>query len=609
MERQAMDIDALDVNYHAMLMQWPDPSALLDFDSCRLLDANDHAQQLFGMPREQLATTALAALCAPAQLGGQAPADMIRSQCARAFKGYGAPFALTVRNGAGAAVPCEVLLTRLPAPGRRLLHARIFDISRRLRAEQLREGQSRVLELIARAAPLKEILDSLLLLIESQSDGVLCSVLLLDEDGATMHPAAGPSLPPAYMNALGGVQIGPGVGSCGTSMFRNELVIVPDILADPLWAPYKALAEPHGLRACWSTPITLDRAQVLGSFAMYYRDVRSPGEDDMHLIGVATHLAAIAIERTRRERELAQYREHLEELVAARTAELTGAVERADQINRELSNALETLSRAQDELVRRDKMAALGALVAGVAHELNTPIGNSLVVATALAERTRNLVASLADGLRRSVLERYLADADEAGDLLVRNLGRAATLVAGFKQIAVDHASLERREFSLTELLSDLGAPLRVAARAARVDLALALEPGLAMDSYPGPLSQVVTELFENCLAHAFPEGRGGNVKISAALRERDLVAISVEDDGAGMTPEVQARVYDPFYTARMGAGRSGLGLHVAHNIVTNILGGRIELRSAPGAGSCFTLLLPAAAPRTPPAAPIGAHP
>jgi signal transduction histidine kinase len=251
--------------------------------------------------------------------------------------------------------------------------------------------------------------------------------------------------------------------------------------------------------------------------------------------------------------------------------------------------------------------------VAGVAHELNTPIGNSLVVATSLAERTRTIVTNMAQGLRRSVLERYLADAGEAGELLVRNLKRAATLVAGFKQIAVDHASLERREFSLTQLLSELAAPLKVAAKGARVNLALTLEPGLTMDSYPGPLSQAVTELFENSLAHAFPEEgkseRGGTVRITAAMRSPGLVAISVEDDGAGMTPQVQSRVYDPFFTTRMGSGRSGLGLHVAHNIVSNILGGRIELRSAPGQGACFTLVVPLVAPHNPAATPADVHP
>ncbi len=593
-----MNLNALEVNYHAMLLQSPDPSALLDFDSGLLADVNAHAETLWGLARERLLGMSLGELCPPAQPDGQPSAELLRAELARAQDGRGAVFPFSFWHASGALVPCEVLLIRLPIPGRRLVHARVVDIARRILADRLRDGQGEVLELIARGARLPEVLDRLLRLIEGQSEGVLCSVLLLDENGKTLHPAAAPSLPPSYMASLDGLAIGPAAGSCGTAMYTRRVVIVPDILADQRWAPYVRLAAPYGLRACWSTPICPDGEHVLGSFAMYYREVRSPTEADMHLIGIATHLAGVAIQRTRRERELALHREHLEELVAARTAELTAAMRRADHVNQELSSALDTLSLAQEELVRRDKMAALGALVAGVAHELNTPIGNSLVVASALAERTRTLAASVAGGLRRSELERYLVDAGEAGELLVRNLTRAATLVAGFKQIAVDHASSERREFSLTELLSDLAAPLRVAAKGARVRIDLALDPGLAMDSYPGPLSQVVTELFENSLAHAFPEGNGGTVRIAATRRAESLIAITVEDDGAGMAPEVQARVFDPFFSTRMGSGRSGLGLHVAHNIVSNILGGRIDLRSAPGQGASFTLLLPAVAPQ-----------
>ena len=595
-----MNSDLLEVNYHAMLAQSPDASALLDLDSGLLLDVNAKAEALWGLSRQQLLHMSLADLCQPAQPDGQPTAEILRAQASRAFEGDSALFQLDCQGAGGASAPCEVLLIRLPIAGRRLLHVRVVDISRRIRDERLRDGQARVLELIARGAPLKDILDKLMLLIESQSDGVLCSIVLLDEDGISTRPISGPSLPPEYMASLDGLPIGPAAGSCGTAMYLNEVVIVPDILVDPRWESYLKLAVPHGLRACWSTPVWTDGKHVLGSFAMYYREVRSPTESDMQLIGIATHLAGIAIERTRRERELALHREHLEELVQARTAELTAAMERADQINRELSNALDTLSLAQDELVRRDKMAALGALVAGVAHELNTPIGNSLVVATSFAERTRALKDGVAAGLRRSELERYLADAGEAGELLVRNLQRAATLVAGFKQIAIDHAGLERREFSLTGLLSDLAAPLRVAAKGHRVSIDLALEPGLAMDSYPGPLSQVVAELFENCLVHAFPDGHGGAVRIVAAMRTSALVAVTVEDDGAGMAPEVQSHVFDPFFTARMGTGRSGLGLHVAHNIVSNILGGRIDLRSEPGHGASFTLLLPLTAPQMP---------
>ena len=597
-----MNVKALEVNYHAMLMQSPDPCALLDAGSGVLIDVNDKAVALWGLAREHLLGMALVELCAPPQPPGQAPAELLRAEFGRAVNGDGVLFQTALRDAGGAPTPCEVLLMRVPVPGPPLLHMRVIDIARRIRNARLLDGQGRVLELVARGAPLGEILERLIRLIEGLSDGVLCSVLLLDEDGVSVRPAAGPSLPPAYMAALDGLQIGPAVGSCGTAMYTNQTVIVPDILLDPLWAPYKTLATPHGLRACWSTPIAPDQQQVLGSFAMYYRAVRSPSEEDMHLIGVATHLAGIAIERTRRERELALHRTHLEVLVAARTAELTEAIARADQINLALSSALDTLSLAQEQLVRRDKMAALGALVAGVAHELNTPIGNSLVVASVLAERIGTLAARVAGGLRRAELERFLSDAAEAGDLLVRNLQRAAMLVTGFKQIAVDQASSERRAFSLAALLAELAAPLRTRARGAgvRLDLALdtGLDTGLDMDSYPGPLAQVVSELFENCLAHAFADGRSGTVRLGAALRTHDLVAVTLEDDGAGMTAQVQQRVYDPFFTTRMGAGRSGLGLHVVHNIVSGVLGGRIDLHSAPGHGACFTLLLPRVAPQ-----------
>ncbi|RSZ60116.1 GAF domain-containing protein [Massilia atriviolacea] len=438
-----------------------------------------------------------------------------------------------------------------------------------------RDGQHRVLEMIARGAALQDILDSLMRLIEAQSEDVLCSLMLLDDDGRTVHPGAGPSLPPAFLAALDGLTIGPCAGSCGTAIHRGETVIVTDILSDPLWADYHALAVPHGLRACWSTPIYGDGQRILGSFAMYYRAPKAPGEDDLCLPGIATHLAAIAIERARRESELALHRDHLQALVEARTA---------------------ALSQAQEELVRRDRLAALGALVAGVAHELNTPIGNSLIAATCLADKTRALAGSVEGGLRRSQLARFFAQADEAGQILARNLQRAARLVASFKQVAVDPGNSERRAFMLCELLAELLPPLRVLARQRGVVIETDIAPGLAMDSYPGPLAEALTHLVDNCLVHAFADTADGAIVIRAAPAIDASVRISVSDNGAGIAPPLAPRVYDPFVTTRPGAGGSGLGLHVVHNIVSGVLGGRIELDSALGKGSTFRLTLPAIA-------------
>src|SRR5581483_556596 len=155
------------------------------------------------------------------------------------------------------------------------------EIGERKKAEALSAGQARVLEMIATGDPLEEILARLMLLIESQSGGMLCSVLLLNEDGQHIRHVAAPSLPEACTKAIDGYSIGPRAGSCGTAMYRRELVIVTDILTDPLWDDYRHLAAPWGLRACWSNPITSHEGRVLGSFAMYYREVRSPSPAEL----------------------------------------------------------------------------------------------------------------------------------------------------------------------------------------------------------------------------------------------------------------------------------------------------------------------------------------
>ena len=157
-------------------------------------------------------------------------------------------------------------------------------------------GQSRVLRMIAASAPLSEILTSLVLLIEAQSPEMLCSVLLLSDDGNHIQHGAAPSLAPQYVKAVDGAPIGPKHGSCGTAMYRGKPVIVTDIFGDPLWEDYRDLAAASGLRACWSTPIMSSRGKVLGSFAMYYSEPRTPTGEEAHLTDVATYIAGLAIE-------------------------------------------------------------------------------------------------------------------------------------------------------------------------------------------------------------------------------------------------------------------------------------------------------------------------
>ncbi|MDI4635075.1 diguanylate cyclase [Pelomonas sp. V22] len=183
-------------------------------------------------------------------------------------------------------------------------------------------GQGQLLEMMARGAPLHDTLIRLALLIEAQSEGLYCTVLLLDEDGIHVRPGVGPRMPAAYLQALDGYPIGPDAGSCGSAMARKQTVIVSDICSDPRWTAYKGLIEGEGFRACWSTPILSTEQRVLGSFAMYYKDVRSPGHAELELLAVATQLAGIAIERQRKHDEITRYQSQLEALVEQRTAEL-----------------------------------------------------------------------------------------------------------------------------------------------------------------------------------------------------------------------------------------------------------------------------------------------
>ena len=595
----------LEVNYHTMLAGSPDAILLLQRGNHRILDVNLRARQLFGMTETELVQTDLLSLCPQLQPDGQPSEHALTVDVARVMAGEVQVFELEMRHSSGRPISCELRMVPLTTAEHRLMHLRIVDVTPRKLAASLRDGKNEMLEMIARGAPLPETLDKLVRMIEAQLDGGHCSVMLLNPDGITVHSAAGPSMPRDYMAALNGLPIGPAAGSCGTAMYRRETVIVSDILNDPLWVPYRNAAMHYGLRACWSMPILLDKDTVLGSFAMYYNEVREPNEDDRRLIHTATHLAGVAIARTRREEELQRHREHLEDLVAARTAELRAAKEEAEHVNEELSTALNNLSMTQEELVRRDKLAALGALVAGVAHELNTPIGNALTMASSMSERTGNLRQDMEGGLRKSVLEAYLEQAASADEVVLRNLNRAAALVDGFKRIAVDGGGGQRSHFTLGDVVAQLMQSVQPEVRRRGLELIEDVEHWLTMDSYPGPLTQALHNLIENSLVHGFNGNNNGNgngnghgsITLSAHDSGNGEIAITLSDTGTGIAEANLPRIYDPFFTTRMGSGGSGLGLYITHNIVTGVLGGRIEAASTPGRGASFMLRLPKVAP------------
>jgi len=285
----------------------------------------------------------------------------------------------------------------------------------------------------------------------------------------------------------------------------------------------------------------------------------------------------------------------LEERVERRTADLAHA-------NNELSAAMETLKMAQTELVRSEKLASLGSIVGGVAHELNTPIGNGVMAVSTLHDEVGSFRGEIAKGLRRAALDAFVDRVERGSEIALRNLKRANELIASFKQVAVDQTSVQRRRFRLGEVVDEILLTLQPTLRRTPYTVRARIPAGVEMDSYPGPLGQVLTNLLNNALTHGFEGRHHGLIEIVAEPLADDRVGLTVTDDGIGIPPALADRVFDPFVTSKLGRGGSGLGLHIVWSTVTAVLGGSISFTSEAGHGTTFRVIVPLVAPRQLPA-------
>jgi signal transduction histidine kinase len=283
-----------------------------------------------------------------------------------------------------------------------------------------------------------------------------------------------------------------------------------------------------------------------------------------------------------------------ENAIAKRQAELElqASKDRAEK-------ALRELQETQESLIEAEKLAALGGLVAGVAHEVNNPIGISLTVASSFARRCETFADEVRDGnIRRSKLDEFIAGSREAAKQLVGNLNRAAELIQSFKQVAVDRSHAERRLFDLRESTEHIIASLRPGLKRSSISLSVDIPEGIVLDGYPGPYGQVLTNLVLNSLLHGFPDKQPGSMRLAAKRIGSDQIEIQFDDDGVGMSEDVQRRAFEPFFTTRRSRGGTGLGLHIVYNLVTRRLGGRLRLQSEVGRGTTFKIRLPLVAPR-----------
>jgi signal transduction histidine kinase len=335
----------------------------------------------------------------------------------------------------------------------------------------------------------------------------------------------------------------------------------------------------------------LAAADRLGTGDLSTRTDLDHGEGELGVLAAAFDRMAGSLqvqdsERRRAEEECCLLNTDLEERVETRTAELAAA-------NRELQTALENLRQAQGQLVMSEKLAALGGLVAGVAHEINTPVGVALSATSTLAEKNRVISDLFATSeMKRSDLSEYLESTREGVEMSLINLNRASDLIRSFKMVAADQVSESRRGFNVREYIGQVLLSLRPKLKRTTHRIEVECDEDLVIDSYPGAFSQILTNFIVNSLTHAFGEKETGLIRIEIAKNE-DMLSLTYSDDGCGIPPEYQDRIFEPFFTTARAKGSTGLGLHIVFNIVTSTLGGTITCCSAPGQGTTFQVRMP----------------
>jgi PAS domain S-box-containing protein len=414
----------------------------------------------------------------------------------------------------------------------------VTDITERKRAEVLLAGEKRLLEMIARGDSRERILEGACLLVEELASGSLCSILLFDPSANCLRHGAAPSLPKIYTEAIDGAVIGPSVGSCGTAAYRAEPVIVSDIATDPLWDDFRDLASAHELRACWSTPILSSARRVLGTFATYYREPRSPSSEEHNVVERITHLASIAIER-----------------------------EQGEQV----------LRQAQADLAHVSRVTTMGELTASLAHEVNQPIAAAVTNAnTCLRWLTREQPD--VEEARAAAL-RIVKDATRAADIISRT------------RLLFKKGTPSRELVDVNEIIREMLFLLR--SEAARYNIAVRTELAADFRQVMGDrvqLQQVMMNLIVNSIDAMKDVDGARELTIKSQRIENEHMLVSVCDTGVGLPQQKADQIFKTFFTTKPQG--IGMGLSISRSIV-EFHDGRLWVTNNSPVGASFHFTLP----------------
>ena len=366
-------------------------------------------------------------------------------------------------------------------------------------------------------------------------------------------------------------------------LLEQQHIIADDVNAHPATQGFKELyTGPLDIRSMINVPICVNGMLVGGVGCDHIGSARHWSTDDVGYMSALAEIAARAL--------AAEAKMHAQEQVILAHASLEAqVVERT----RSLKAALEQLQQAQKQLIQSEKMAALGGLVAGVAHEINTPLGISVTAASHL--RDAATVANTryqAGELDQDAFEEFLNDTTETSIIILRNLERAAQLVTSFKRVAVNQSDERITKFNLHDSLQDLVRSLSPECKKNNVICNLSGDAKIVVESYPSALDQVVTNLVMNALRHAFADRPSGTIDIKVSA-EGEFAQIAVHDDGEGIAPDIESRIFEPFVTSKRDNGGTGLGLHISYNLVTQKLHGILAAESVPRQGATFTIRIP----------------
>lgn len=539
--------------FEAMVQSADD--VMLLFADQQITFANVAAERMFGISARDMVGRKVTDISPAIQADGRTSFDAAQSYVRLALEGAPQRFYWEHARAKGEVFTAQVALTAIEsAPGQ--LVAVLRDVTEQKRAQA---------ELALSRTQLMANLDNT----------PTVAVQWFSPDGRVLYwnPASEALYGVAAAEVLGRLPIG--ALYTNEAEFQGLLDVFREIEASgKAYGPYEVALTRRDGRRVWVLATTFSIPMGDGKTAFVCMDVDITA-------------------RKQAEQDLQELTQTLESRVQARTWDMT--------------QALNELNRTQQELIQSEKLAALGSLVAGIAHELNTPIGNAVTVSSTLVDALADFRKRAAAGLTRAALDEFMNTVGEAGGMLSRNLVRAADLVSSFKQVAVDQNSHLRRPFALEEILSEVQIIMAPSLRKAHIQLRVDLRDKVSLDSFPGALTQALMILITNSITHAFEGRAGGEVSITAQAASAERVHITVADDGVGIPQAHQGRIFEPFFTTKLGKGGSGLGLHICYNVVTATLGGKVSVQSPPGGGTRMLIDIPLQAPPSTPANTVSA--